>query len=425
MKYFLISSLIAITIVGMLQADTWPWRKRVGRHVKVHHKSTYKTIDPKIWPPEPIQPNPVDPQKFRQSLSSLCGPMPSARLARYASIILRETTRFDGDPFLLGALMYANSGCRPRTPRTEKKFGLTRIDVALHRPHIRGGEYRYFRKENGNWEPHKLVIDRYPFTPWTARKDEQNLYFAAALLRIFTLQGPDLDGAFGGVPHRHPISHWFYGDVVRHTEPESRVLTLRRRLLTYYHNAIPQLAGQFRGTPLYSPLDGTPRLIIDFFGSGRDHNPGLAHRGIDIAGLDGEPVRAVAPGRVLFSGTDMPGTTMSKQLPPCNASDVPRRDMGRGGLYVRISHDNGFHSLYMHLRSTAVAEGIFVKAGDQIGTVGRSGTVSSGPHLHLELRVDVNPTDPAVPLHQALVNPFAPNPEPKIAHVNKGNNKEL
>jgi hypothetical protein len=345
--------------------------------------------------------------------------MPSERLNRYTETIISEANQFAIDPFLLAALMYDSSGCRPRTPKTEKKFGLTRIDVAQHRPHIRNGKYRYFRKENGAWTQRKIIMNRYPFTPWMARKDEQNLYFAAALLKMFSLQCPDLDEAFGGAPHRHPVSHWFYGDVVRQAEPESRVLTIRRRLITYYNDAIPKVAGTFRDAPLYSPLDGAPRLVIDYFGSGRDHNPGLAHRGIDIDGLAGEPVRAVAPGRIIFSGMDLPGSRESRQLPPSNASDIPSRDMGRGGLYVRVSHENGFHSLYMHLRSTAVEEGTIVKAGDQIGSVGSSGTVVSGPHLHLELRVGVNPSDPAIPLQHVLANPFSTPTAQEIARNSK------
>jgi murein DD-endopeptidase MepM/ murein hydrolase activator NlpD len=419
LKYFLIGLLIAITIGEVLEANKWPWRRRIGRHVRVQHKAAYKTIDPKVWPEEPNRPDPIDPLKLRGALSFLCGRMPVERLTRYTETIIREANQFDIDPFLLGALMYDSSGCRPRTPYTEKKFGLTRIDVAQHRPHIRNGKYRYFRKENGAWRPRKLIMDRYPFTPWMVRKDEQNLYFAAALLQMFSLQCPDLDEAFGGAPHRHPISHWFYGDVVRQAEPESRVLTIRRRLITYYHNAIPKAAGTFRGAPLYSPLDGAPRLIIDFFGSGRDHNPGLAHRGIDIDGLAGEPVRTISPGRVIFSGMDMPGSKESRQLPPCNASDIPNRGMGRGGLYVRISHENGFHSLYMHLRSTSVVEGTIVNAGDQIGSVGSSGTTVSGPHLHLELRVGVNPTDPAIPLQHVLANPFSTHAPHEIARASK------
>jgi murein DD-endopeptidase MepM/ murein hydrolase activator NlpD len=117
----------------------------------------------------------------------------------------------------------------------------------------------------------------------------------------------------------------------------------------------------------------------------------------------------------------MPGSAKSKQLQPCAASDIPSRDLGRGGLYVRISHENGFHSLYMHLKETSVEQGAIVNAGDQIGTVGRSGTVSSGPHLHFELRVGVNPTDPAIPLQHMLANPFSANPAPEIARNSETN----
>ncbi|MBW2278621.1 MAG: M23 family metallopeptidase, partial [Deltaproteobacteria bacterium] len=47
-----------------------------------------------------------------------------------------------------------------------------------------------------------------------------------------------------------------------------------------------------------------------------------------------------------------------------------------------------------------------VEAGQLIGTLGRSGTVKSGPHLHLEFRQGTERIDPAVPLAPGLVDPY-------------------
>jgi murein DD-endopeptidase MepM/ murein hydrolase activator NlpD len=61
----------------------------------------------------------------------------------------------------------------------------------------------------------------------------------------------------------------------------------------------------------------------------------------------------------------------------------------------------------MHLDSIAVEYNQEVQAGQVIGTLGRSGTQSSGPHLHLEFRLGTGRVDPAPPLAAALVNQFA------------------
>jgi len=148
-----------------------------------------------------------------------------------------------------------------------------------------------------------------------------------------------------------------------------------------------------------------PRLVLDYFGNKRGKKDGYGHRGIDIDGAAGEPVRAVADGRVTFAGVDQPGPMSHKQLTIKESAALESSEMGPGGLYVTINHGNDFGTFYMHLESLAVTHMDEVKAGQVIGTVGRSGTKKSGPHLHLEFRVGVTRTDPAVPLADVLVNP--------------------
>jgi len=228
---------------------------------------------------------------------------------------------------------------------------------------------------------------------------------AAAILGVWREQRADLE-EFGMVPYRHHVSHWFYGDVVRGTEPEDRVLTIRRRLLAYYHDVVPQAAGTFMDSPLVSPLDGVPRLVIDWFGNRRGKKGGPGHQGIDISGVVGEPVRTVAAGRVVFAGVDLRGGG-SRQLNPAEAEAMRGRRLGPAGFYVAVNHGGGFRSYYMHLDGIAVRDRQEVEAGGIIGTLGRSGTVSSGPHLHLEFRVGTDRVDPAVPLADVLANPFA------------------
>jgi murein DD-endopeptidase MepM/ murein hydrolase activator NlpD len=69
--------------------------------------------------------------------------------------------------------------------------------------------------------------------------------------------------------------------------------------------------------------------------------------------------------------------------------------MGPGGFFVRVMHADGVRSGYFHLNSFRVEEGQTVRAGDIIGSVGRTGVKTSGSHLHFEIHKDGELKDPA------------------------------
>ncbi len=85
------------------------------------------------------------------------------------------------------------------------------------------------------------------------------------------------------------------------------------------------------------------------------------HHGIDIHAGYGDPVRAVAYGRIVSAGYD-----------------------SSWGNFVRIDHGGGIYSLYAHLSQIAVHEGQVVAQGQVIGRVGCTGWCF-GPHLHFEV----------------------------------------
>ncbi len=94
------------------------------------------------------------------------------------------------------------------------------------------------------------------------------------------------------------------------------------------------------------------------------------HPGIDMAIPSGEPIHAAMDGVVI----------MSEYFD------------GYGNCVV-IEHGNGLATLYGHQTATAVNEGDHVAAGQTIGYVGSTGN-STGPHLHWEVRVFGETTDP-------------------------------
>ncbi|MCK9461756.1 MAG: M23 family metallopeptidase [Proteobacteria bacterium] len=415
------ASVVAAIIVAVAvcaAAGKLPWQRRIGRNVDIQHKLQHERVTPEMWPPEPVSPPlaEVDAERLTDALLALCGPQERTRLAEYAGAILDEAARFGVDPFLVGALIYDRSECLPKTPDSATTYGLTRIDVTMHAPHIRNGEYRYFVRGEDGWEERRLRADAHPFNRWKAATWRSNIYWTAAILHVLAKQCPSLDAAFPEVLHRHAVSHWFFGDNVKSIEPEDRVLAQRRRLLGYYRGDPPAKAGSAFGVELVSPLDGTPRLVLDSFGNRRGKKRGPGHQGIDLVASRGEPVRAVAPGRVVFAGVDL--STGSEPLTPESAPAFPLKRMGKGGLYVIIHHGDGLRSLYMHLDTIAVRDWDEVEAGQIVGTVGRTGTVQSGAHLHLELRNGTQRINPAPYFRDVLVDPDTMESGPADAGAN-------
>ena len=66
-----------------------------------------------------------------------------------------------------------------------------------------------------------------------------------------------------------------------------------------------------------------------------------------------------------------------------------------------VDHGDGISTLYGHMSGIEVASGDTIKRGDRLGFVGNTGFAISlnggdGSHLHLEIREDNIPVDPAI-----------------------------
>lgn len=380
----------------------WPARLRLGLPLAGQGRGL---IDLSQWPAEPSTPKKIDAERLTDALGQLAArPVPRPVLRRYVGWILQYGQEFGVDPFLLAALASDQSRLRPRK-HTRYGVGLVAIDPAMHGPRIREGQYRYRVLEDGVWVPRRLTINRFPFTVNSLLWPEHNIYFAAAILSIFSQQCPDLDRYFASVPHRHAVSHFLWGDRVLGAGLEDRVLRERRRLFAYYLGFPPLPRGRFKSLPLYCPLDGPPRKITGIMGDDREGGR-RRHTGVDFDSTLGEPVRAIAPGTVTLAGVDW-GRHELGSLEPQLARMLPRGALGPRGLLVMIDHREGLSSSYMHLSAYTVRVGDTVQAGQLIGYVGRSGIKESPAHLHLDMRHDGQFIDPMEHLKAYLIPPAA------------------
>lgn len=117
------------------------------------------------------------------------------------------------------------------------------------------------------------------------------------------------------------------------------------------------------GVVLHTPVTGT---ITSRFGS---RSSGY-HTGLDIATSKGTPITATAAGTVTYAGWK-----------------------GNYGYLVIIDHGNGVQTYYAHCNTIYVKAGEEIEEGQTIAAVGSTGN-STGPHLHLEVRVNGSVVNP-------------------------------
>ena len=405
---FLIASSLLSTLALADLSDA-PWRRRRRRGVRPSLRAL-QLVTPEDWPSEPASPDEIDPERFASALRQLCGWMPPERPARWTGYMLEHSAHFDIDPFLLAALAHRMGRCNADSEHVGG-IGLTAIPRTMYGDYVRRGSYTYFVPEGDAWIEQELAVDRFPFSEHQLRRAEPNLYFAAAILNVWKRQAPHLADAFEQAPHRHWVSHFVWGDRIRNDRAEDRILTDRRRMLQYYGAVDAPQPITRDGIAWGPPLDGTPRVISSWIGAERDEGA-RRHRGVDVESVLGEPVRAIADGRVNFAGVDLPGHRNSERMSPEQIEEVPRDELGAGGRYVCVLHhtepneegqESWRRSCYMHLEDVSVRHGQEVRRGDLIGTVGRTGMRRSAPHLHLEIHGPDGLGDASVTLREFLL----------------------
>lgn len=179
--------------------------------------------------------------------------------------------------------------------------------------------------------------------------------------------------------------------------PAPEVITLDQRYPVPTRMSVP-LDDTFASLQSWvHPVTNSPELMPELrsrhFGSGRAGieraECGAGHCGVDLDGPRGRPIVAVADGVVIR---------------------VERKELGadgRSGRYVRIQHDDGAITAYMHLDD--VAEDLQVRdrvtAGQYVGTLGATAVYSAPPHLHFSLELPDHTDDRGDGIETTYVDP--------------------
>jgi Peptidase family M23 len=162
-----------------------------------------------------------------------------------------------------------------------------------------------------------------------------------------------------------------------------RLLVLLPVLIAFQAGAPPALAWTW-------PADGP---VLRPFTLGDDPYAGGQHRGVDIAGAAGTPVRAPAAGVVSFAST-VPG----------------------GGRTVTVRTSDGYSVTLVHLGSVAVERDELLPEGATVGAIGPTGDVEHlEAYVHLGIRLTSDPhgyLDPLLflPAREAIPAPAPPAP---------------
>ena len=151
---------------------------------------------------------------------------------------------------------------------------------------------------------------------------------------------------------------------------ENHDIISTEEISNFYENYLNRIIYNISYTPLGFPFPG--RITSNF---GHRENPFggsnvETHKGLDIKGPYGAPVKAMAKGIVEFAGL-----------------------RGGFGNCIILKHGNGFETLYGHLSKILVQVDQKIDIGEQIGNIGSTGR-STGPHLHYEVRCNGQQINP-------------------------------
>jgi murein DD-endopeptidase MepM/ murein hydrolase activator NlpD len=126
----------------------------------------------------------------------------------------------------------------------------------------------------------------------------------------------------------------------------------------------------------YNPLTNASEVSFGLFAPvkgtiSEGYNPKKKHFAVDIVTIKNAPVKATSDGTVIFAEWT-----------------------AETGYVIILEHKDNLLSVYKHNASLTKQQGQLVKEGEVIATVGNTGELSTGPHLHFELWSNGYPINP-------------------------------
>ncbi len=180
-------------------------------------------------------------------------------------------------------------------------------------------------------------------------------------------------GVGGHQRYRELTNYKSSGDLLINTLTKADQLARQMTLQSRSLDSLEFIAGEkekyLNSIPSIKPVrsDHLKRNIRYLSGFGMRIHPihkiPRMHAGLDFTAAKGTPVRATGDGRIVRTKNERSGY----------------------GKSIIIDHGYGYKTLYAHLQDVHVKAGQKVKKGEEIGTVGDTGT-STAPHLHYEVR---------------------------------------
>lgn len=155
---------------------------------------------------------------------------------------------------------------------------------------------------------------------------------------------------------------------VARTDPSVLIRTSRKDSMLR-----AKVAKEDKYNPLISPQTPDYSLFAPIKGTiSEPYNSKTKHYAVDVVAPRDSPVKAVADGTVIFA--EWTAAT---------------------GYVIILKHNNNLISVYKHNATLTKGQGEIVKAGEVIATIGNTGELTTGPHLHFELWRDGFPVNPA------------------------------
>ncbi|HBV33436.1 TPA: hypothetical protein DIC39_02480 [Patescibacteria group bacterium] len=164
--------------------------------------------------------------------------------------------------------------------------------------------------------------------------------------------------------------------VAEQAQADSDIKRLENELRQKLSQATGPL-GQFGDATLIWPVSPARGITAYFKDPTYPFRKYFEHPAIDIRASQGTTIKAAASGVVGRA-----------------------RDAGLGYSYILLIHADGFSTVYGHVSRIDVADGDFVTKGQIIGGTGGTpgtrgaGNLTTGPHLHFEVRMNGLPVDP-------------------------------